>query len=130
MALDYDRESRGAGPSVRFHPCAPDTPRFSDDGVVGDETAWAGGFKLQRTGLRDTAPAPRGRGAVAQPARAASGRPLLEDARRQQLEDERVDRDPVVAAERVDPQRVGGLGAAHAQLRAQAGGEDLAVLGA
>ncbi len=29
-------------------PCDPDTPRFSDDGVVGDETGYAGGFVAQR----------------------------------------------------------------------------------
>ena len=31
-------------------PCAPDTPRFADDGVVGDETGWAGGFHVRREG--------------------------------------------------------------------------------
>ena len=35
---------------MRFVPCAPDTPRFSDDDVVGEETAWAGGFAVRREG--------------------------------------------------------------------------------
>jgi hypothetical protein len=47
LKLDYDRVERS---SVRFVPCAPDTPRFSDDGVVGEETAWAGGFAVHREG--------------------------------------------------------------------------------
>jgi hypothetical protein len=47
LKLDYDRVERL---SVRFVPCAPDTPRFSDDGVVGEETAWAGGFSVRREG--------------------------------------------------------------------------------
>jgi hypothetical protein len=47
LKLDYDRTER---PSVRFVPCAPDNPRFSDDGVVGEETAWAGGFVVLREG--------------------------------------------------------------------------------
>jgi hypothetical protein len=47
LKLDYDRVERL---SVRFVPCAPDTPRFSDDGVVGEETAWAGGFRVRREG--------------------------------------------------------------------------------
>ena len=47
LKLDYDRIERS---SVRFAPCAPDTPRFSDDGVVGNETAWAGGFAVAREG--------------------------------------------------------------------------------
>lgn len=47
IKLDYDRVERL---SVRFVPCAPDTPRFSDDGVVGEETAWAGGFAVLREG--------------------------------------------------------------------------------
>jgi hypothetical protein len=42
---DYDRVDRV---SARFVPCAPDTARFSDDGVVGEETAWAGGFVVRR----------------------------------------------------------------------------------
>jgi hypothetical protein len=52
LALDYDRtDSSGRGaPEVRAVPCAPDTPRFSDDGVVGDETGWAGGFVVRRNG--------------------------------------------------------------------------------
>ena len=48
--LTYDRETREGAPRLRFTPCAPDTPRFSDDGVVGDETAWAGGFNVKREG--------------------------------------------------------------------------------
>jgi hypothetical protein len=49
LALDY---VRGGKPrrELRFEPCAPDTPRFSDDGVVGNETGWAGGFVVQRDG--------------------------------------------------------------------------------
>jgi hypothetical protein len=47
LRLDYERVERL---SVRFFPCAPDTPRFSDDGVVGEETAWAGGFSVRREG--------------------------------------------------------------------------------
>jgi hypothetical protein len=47
LKLDYDRIQRS---TVRFVPCAPDTPRFSDDGVVGKETAWAGGFVVEREG--------------------------------------------------------------------------------
>ncbi|MDA0163895.1 hypothetical protein OM076_26730 [Solirubrobacter ginsenosidimutans] len=52
LALDYDRTDKsGEGaPMVRVVPCAPDTPRFSDDGVVGDETGWAGGFVVRRNG--------------------------------------------------------------------------------
>jgi hypothetical protein len=47
LKLDYDRVERR---SLRFVPCAPDTPRFSDEGVVGEETAWAGGFAVAREG--------------------------------------------------------------------------------
>jgi hypothetical protein len=47
LKLDYDRVQRS---TVRFVPCKPDTPRFSDDGVVGKETAWAGGFVVLREG--------------------------------------------------------------------------------
>ena len=47
LKLDYDRVERW---SVRFVPCAPDTPRFSDDGVVGEETGYAGGFVARRNG--------------------------------------------------------------------------------
>jgi hypothetical protein len=52
LAVDYDRTDRsGKGaPEVRVIPCAPDTPRFSDDGVVGEETGYAGGFVVQRNG--------------------------------------------------------------------------------
>jgi hypothetical protein len=52
LKLDYDRTRKAyAGQHlVRAVPCAPDTPRFSDDGVVGDETAWAGGFLVERNG--------------------------------------------------------------------------------
>jgi hypothetical protein len=45
LMLDY---ARTAGREVRFEPCAPDTPRFSDDGTVGEETGWAGGFIVRR----------------------------------------------------------------------------------
>jgi len=31
-------------------PYDPDTPRFSDDGVVGEETGYAGGFIVRRNG--------------------------------------------------------------------------------
>ena len=48
LELTYDRETREGAPRLRFVPCPPDTPRFSDDGVVGDETAWAGGFNVER----------------------------------------------------------------------------------
>src|SRR5687768_5778337 len=50
LALDYDRTDRSGNgaPEVRAVPCDPDTPRFSDDGVVGNETGWAGGFVVQR----------------------------------------------------------------------------------
>ena len=37
-------------PVTHFVPCAPDTPRFSDDGVVGLQTSWAGGFNVGRAG--------------------------------------------------------------------------------
>lgn len=51
VALDYDRETRGEwAREQRIVPCPPDTPRFSDDGVVGDETAYAGGFLVKRPG--------------------------------------------------------------------------------
>jgi hypothetical protein len=53
LALDYDRETKQQGvgaPEIRVVPCSPDTPRFSDDGVVGNETGWAGGFVVQREG--------------------------------------------------------------------------------
>ena len=52
LAVDYDRtDTSGKGaPEVRVIPCSPDTPRFSDDGVVGNETAWAGGFAVAREG--------------------------------------------------------------------------------
>ena len=47
---DLRPETREGAPRLRFVPCAPSTPRFSDDGVVGDETAWAGGFNVKREG--------------------------------------------------------------------------------
>lgn len=52
LALDYDRtgESGRGAPEVRAVPCAPGTPRFSDDGVVGHQTEWAGGFHVARNG--------------------------------------------------------------------------------
>lgn len=50
VELTYDRETREGAPRLRFLPCPPDTPRFSDDGVVGNETAWAGGFNVEREG--------------------------------------------------------------------------------
>ena len=50
LELTYDRQTREGAPQLRFTPCAPDTPRFSDDGVVGNETAWAGGFNVKREG--------------------------------------------------------------------------------
>src|SRR5690348_10224080 len=52
LAVDYDRtDSSGRGaPEVRVIPCDPDTPRFSDDGVVGEETGYAGGFVAERNG--------------------------------------------------------------------------------
>jgi hypothetical protein len=53
LALGYARgaEALDAGaPEVRFVPCAPDTPRFSDGGVVGEETGWSGGFVVRREG--------------------------------------------------------------------------------
>ena len=52
LAVDYDRtDTSGTGaPEVRVIPCSPDTPRFSDDGVVGEETGYAGGFVVQRNG--------------------------------------------------------------------------------
>jgi hypothetical protein len=84
LELTYDRENREGAPKLRFVPCAPDTPRFSDGGVVGNETAWAGGFNVKREGLRDTAPPPSGRGAVAQGA-CGLRRALLVDDGRDQL---------------------------------------------
>jgi hypothetical protein len=48
LALDY--AAAASASTTHFVPCAPDTPRFSDDGVVGDETAWAGGFDVKRDG--------------------------------------------------------------------------------
>jgi hypothetical protein len=52
LAVDYDRtdQSGKGAPEVRVIPCDPDTPRFSDDGVVGEETGYAGGFVAQRNG--------------------------------------------------------------------------------
>jgi hypothetical protein len=52
LALDYDRTDRSGdgAPLVRVIPCDPDTPRFSDDGVVGEETGWAGGFVVRHDG--------------------------------------------------------------------------------
>jgi hypothetical protein len=50
LELTYSQEHREGAPRLRFVPCAPDTPRFSTDGVVGNETAWAGGFNVKREG--------------------------------------------------------------------------------
>ena len=52
LKLDYDRtrEPYVGSHELRAIPCAPDTPRFSDDGVVGNETGWAGGFIVERNG--------------------------------------------------------------------------------
>ena len=52
LAFDHDRTDKsGEGaPLLRAVPCAPDTPRFSDDGLVGEETGWAGGLVVQRSG--------------------------------------------------------------------------------
>jgi hypothetical protein len=58
IALDYDHYDEeypytlaGNGEAVtRFVTCAPATPRFSDDGVVGRETSWSGGFIVTRNG--------------------------------------------------------------------------------
>jgi hypothetical protein len=52
LSLDYDRtvQDPPGVPATHFIPCAPDTPRFSDDGVVGRETGWAGGFNVGRVG--------------------------------------------------------------------------------
>ena len=50
LSLAYGQENREGVLQVRFVPCAPSTPRFSDDGVVGRETAWAGGFNVKREG--------------------------------------------------------------------------------
>ena len=77
LSLDYDRTVNDPPgvPVTHFVPCAPDTPRFSDDGVVGARPL---GRRVRRRagGMRDAAPAPRG------PARSggtcgwASGRPV------------------------------------------------------
>jgi hypothetical protein len=37
-------------PAIRFVPCDPRTPRFSDRRPIGGETAWAGGFIVARAG--------------------------------------------------------------------------------
>jgi hypothetical protein len=50
LQLSYGIENREGVMQVRFVPCAPSTPRFSDDGVVGRETGWAGGFVVKREG--------------------------------------------------------------------------------
>jgi hypothetical protein len=52
VSLDYDRTVNDPPgvPVTHFVPCAPDTPRFSDDGVIGRETSWAGGFNVGRAG--------------------------------------------------------------------------------
>ena len=49
LELNYQANRHGAW-QLRFVPCRPDTPRFSDDGVVGRETSWAGGFIVKREG--------------------------------------------------------------------------------
>ena len=58
--LDFDRRewrerrrriARGAGQrSVRFEPCPPDTPRFTDGRPLGDHTFYPGGFLVARRG--------------------------------------------------------------------------------
>jgi hypothetical protein len=49
--LAYSDEVDGPGEgsrAVRFEPCPPNTPSFSRDGSVGDETFFAGGFLVTR----------------------------------------------------------------------------------
>ncbi|HEX2085611.1 MAG TPA: hypothetical protein VHF89_08010 [Solirubrobacteraceae bacterium] len=58
--LDFDpsewrrrvrRIARGAGQrAVRFEPCAPDAPRFTDGRPLGDQTGFNGGFLVARRG--------------------------------------------------------------------------------
>jgi hypothetical protein len=58
LALDYDGTRhdgeplslRDGAPVMRFVPCAPDTPRFTDKRPIGNETGWAGGFIVTRPG--------------------------------------------------------------------------------
>ena len=53
--LDFDvdawrREGRAGQRAVRFVPCAPQTPRFTDGEPVGDHTFYPGGFLIRRKG--------------------------------------------------------------------------------
>jgi hypothetical protein len=58
--LDFDpdewrrprrRIASGAGQrAVRFEPCPPDTPRFTDGRPLGDQTGFNGGFLVARAG--------------------------------------------------------------------------------
>ncbi|MDA0181641.1 hypothetical protein OJ997_15150 [Solirubrobacter phytolaccae] len=49
VALNFNAsEQRRGQHSVRFHPCPPDTERFSDGKPLGEWTAYPGGLILQR----------------------------------------------------------------------------------
>jgi hypothetical protein len=50
LALRYGSVGEDGVPTLRFTPCAPDTPRFTDRRPIGEETAWAGGFVVLRPG--------------------------------------------------------------------------------
>jgi hypothetical protein len=49
LFVHYAR-ARDGGPAVRLEPCAPSTPAFSYDGVVGRVTGFSGGFEVTRPG--------------------------------------------------------------------------------
>ena len=55
LVLHYARDGDGE-PVVRIEPCAPATPAFSYDGVVGPVTAFSGGFGAGRAGTGSTSP--------------------------------------------------------------------------
>lgn len=49
VALNFDASDQRRGQhSVRFHPCPPDTTRFSDGKPLGEWTAYPGGLILRR----------------------------------------------------------------------------------
>lgn len=48
VALDFDNADENGQRSVRFHPCPPETERFSDGKPLGEWTAYPGGLILER----------------------------------------------------------------------------------
>jgi hypothetical protein len=49
LFVHYARQGDGE-PAVRIEPCAPSTPAFSYDGIVGPVTGFSGGFEVTRPG--------------------------------------------------------------------------------